>query len=80
LAALSRAFADRRRKKRDYRRLWITRISAAARAEGMTYSVLINGLKRAGISLNRKMLSEVAVHDMPAFRELMGKAKVALSK
>ena len=57
LAALSRAYNDRKRKKRDYRRLWITRISAAVRAEGMSYSVFMNGLKKAGITLNRKMLS-----------------------
>ena len=78
LAALSRAYADRRRKKRDYRRLWITRISAATRSEGMSYSVFMNGLKKAGILMNRKMLSELAVHDMEAFRSLLGQAKAAL--
>ena len=80
LAALSRAYADRRRKKRDYRRLWITRISAATRSEGMSYSVFMNGLKKAGVLMNRKMLSELAVHDMEAFRSLLGQAKAALLK
>ena len=75
LAALSRAYGDRKRKKRDFRKLWITRISAATRSEGMSYSVFINGLKKAGITLNRKMLSELAIHDMPAFRELVAQAK-----
>ena len=69
---------DRKRKKRDYRRLWITRISAAVRSEGMSYSVFMNGLKRAGIVMNRKMLSELAIHDMEAFRSLVGQAKSAL--
>jgi len=79
LAALSRAYGDRKRKKRDYRKMWITRINAAVRSEGMSYSVFINGLKKAGIMLNRKMLSELAIHDMPAFRELIGQAKAALN-
>jgi len=79
LAALSRAYGDRKRKKRDYRKMWITRINAAVRSEGMSYSVFINGLKKAGIMLNRKMLSELAIHDMPAFRELVGQAKAALN-
>ena len=78
LAALSRAFGDRKRKKRDYRKLWITRISAATRSEGMSYSAFINGLKKSGITLNRKMLSELAIHDMPAFRQLVGQAKAVL--
>ena len=78
LAALSRAYGDRKRKKRDFRKLWITRISAATRSEGMSYSVFINGLKKAGITLNRKMLSELAIHDMSAFRELVTQAKSVL--
>jgi large subunit ribosomal protein L20 len=78
LAALSRAYGDRKRKKRDYRKLWITRISAATRSEGMSYSSFINGLKKAGVTLNRKMLSELAIHDMPAFRELVSQAKSIL--
>ena len=78
LAALSRAYGDRKRKKRDYRRLWITRISAATRSEGMSYSVFMNGLKKAGVVMNRKMLSELAIHDMEAFRSLLAQAKAAL--
>ena len=78
LAALSRAYGDRKRKKRDYRKLWITRISAATRAEGMSYSTFINGLKKAGITMNRKMLSELAIHDAAAFRELIARAKSIL--
>ena len=78
LAALSRAYNDRKRKKRDFRRLWITRISAAVRAEGMSYSVFMNGLKKAGITMNRKMLSELAINDIAAFRELVAKVKAVL--
>ena len=75
LAALSRAYTDRKRKKRDFRRLWITRISAAVRAEGLSYSVFMNGLKKLGINMNRKMLSELAIHDANAFRDLVAKVK-----
>ena len=75
LAALSRAYNDRKRKKRDFRRLWITRISAAVRAQGMSYSVFMNGLKKAGITLNRKVLSEMAIHDAAAFSALVAKVK-----
>ena len=78
LAALSRAYGDRKRKKRDYRKLWITRISAAVRSEGMSYSSFINGLKKAGVAMNRKMLSELAIHDMSAFRQLVSQAKSVL--
>ena len=77
LAALSRAYNDRKRKKRDFRRLWITRISAAVRTEGMSYSVFMNGLKKLGINLNRKMLSELAINDAKAFSELVEKVKAA---
>ncbi len=77
LAALSRAYGDRKRKKRDFRKLWITRISAAVRAEGMSYSVFMNGLKKAGITLNRKMLSELAINDAKAFSDLVAKVKAA---
>ena len=80
LAALSRAYGDRKRKKRDFRRLWITRISAATRSEGMSYSSFMNGLKRAGVVMNRKMLSELAIHDMEAFRSLMGQVRSALEQ
>ena len=72
------AFAGRKMKKRDFRSLWITRISAEAKANGMNYSTLMHGLKLAGINLNRKMLSELAVSDKAAFAALVEKAKAAL--
>ncbi|MBE6668067.1 MAG: 50S ribosomal protein L20 [Ruminococcaceae bacterium] len=72
------AFAGRKMKKRDFRSLWITRISAAAKANGMNYSTFMHGLKLAGIDLNRKMLSELAVYDKEAFAALAEKAKAAL--
>ncbi len=72
------AYISRRLKKRDFRRLWITRISAACKMNGTNYSTFINGLKKAGISLNRKMLSEIAISDPAAFTALVEKAKAAL--
>ena len=72
------AFAGRKMKKRDFRQLWIARISAAAKANGMNYSTLMHGLKMAGIDLNRKMLSEIAIEDKAAFTALCEKAKAAL--
>ena len=72
------AFAGRKMKKRDFRALWITRISAQAKVCGMNYSTLMHGLKKAGIDLNRKMLSEIAVSDKAAFAALVEKAKAAL--
>ena len=78
LHALSSMFKDRRRKKRDFRRLWISRINAAARMEGMSYSFFMNGLKKAGVTLNRKMLSEIAIADPAAFTALTDQAKAAL--
>ena len=72
------AFAGRKQKKRDFRRLWIARISAAAKLNGMNYSTFINGLKKAGIDLNRKMLSEIAISDPAAFTALTEQAKAAL--
>jgi large subunit ribosomal protein L20 len=72
------AFAGRKAKKRDFRKLWITRISAQAKINGMNYSTLISGLKKAGINLNRKMLSEIAIADAAAFADLCVKAKAAL--
>lgn len=72
------AYIGRRQKKRDFRRLWITRISAAAKLNGMNYSTFMNGLKKAGITLNRKMLAELAVSDAQAFTALTEKAKAAL--
>lgn len=74
------AFVGRRLKKRDFRQLWIARINAAARINGMSYSVLMHGLKVAGIDLNRKMLAEIAVNDAPAFTVLCDQAKEALNK
>ena len=72
------AYIGRRLKKRDFRRLWITRISAAAKANGMNYSTFMNGLKKANITLNRKMLSEIAINDAAGFTALTEKAKGAL--
>ena len=72
------AYIGRRLKKRDFRRLWITRISAGCRANGINYSTFMNGLKKAGITLNRKMLSEIAINDAAAFTALVEKAKAAL--
>ena len=72
------AFAGRKMKKRDFRRLWIARISAQAKVNGMNYSTLMHGLKKAGIELNRKMLSEIAVNDKAAFAALCAQAKAAL--
>ena len=72
------AFAGRKMKKRDFRSLWITRISAQAKVCGINYSRLMCGLKKAGISLNRKMLAEIAVYDKEAFAALVEKAKAAL--
>ncbi len=72
------AFAGRKMKKRDFRRLWITRISAQAKVNGMNYSTFMNGLKKAGIDLNRKMLAELAVSDKEVFAALAEKAKAAL--
>ena len=71
------AFVGRKQKKRDFRKLWITRISAQAKACGMNYSTFMNGLKKAGIELNRKMLAELAVNDKAAFAALVEQAKNA---
>ena len=72
------AFAGRKMKKREFRSLWITRISAQAKVNGMNYSTFMHGLKKAGIDLNRKMLAEIAVSDKEAFAALVEKAKAAL--
>ena len=72
------AFAGRKMKKRDFRRLWIARISAAAKMNGMNYSTFMNGLKKSGIEMNRKMLSEIAIADPAAFAKLVETAKSAL--
>ena len=78
LKALRYAYRDRRRRKRDFRRLWITRINAAARLNGLSYSRFMNGLKKAGIQIDRKMLAELAVKDQQAFGQLVAQAKEAL--
>lgn len=75
LRALWNSYRDRRNRKRDFRRLWITRISAAARINGLSYSRLISGLKRAGVSINRKMLADLAVRDGGAFQQLVEVAR-----
>ena len=72
------AYVGRKQKKRDFRHLWITRISAACKLNGMNYSTFMNGLTKAGITLNRKMLSEIAIADPAAFTALTEKAKAAL--
>lgn len=75
MKSLLYAFRDRRNRKRDFRRLWITRINAQARVNGLSYSKLINGLKKAGIEVNRKMLADLAVHDKEAFAAICSQAK-----
>ena len=75
LKSLAYAYRDRRNRKRDFRRLWITRINAAARLAGMTYSSLMVGLKKAGIELDRKVLAEMAVNDPTAFNKIVESAK-----
>lgn len=80
LHAQQYAYRDRRNKKREIRRLWIARINAGARANGMSYSRFMNGLKNAGITLDRKVLAQIAVDDAPAFAVLVEKAKEHASK
>ena len=74
------AFIGRKHKKRDFRRLWITRISAACKLNGINYSTFMNGLNKAGIEMNRKMLSEIAIADAAGFTALVETAKKALGK
>ncbi|MFN2459417.1 MAG: 50S ribosomal protein L20 [Candidatus Velthaea sp.] len=78
LHSLAYAYRDRRVRKRDFRSLWISRINAAARREGLTYSRLMAGLKKGGITVNRKALAELAVHDAAAFGRLLAVAKDSL--
>lgn len=78
MKSLAYAYRDRRNRKRDFRRLWIARINAAARMNGINYSQLMNGLKRAGVQINRKMLSDIAVNDARAFSQLVEVAKSKL--
>src|SRR5579885_3715551 len=80
LHSLAYAYRDRRVRKRDFRSLWISRINAAVRKEGMTYSVFMNGLKKSGITVNRKALAELAVSDAAAFGSLLKAAKQAAGK
>lgn len=75
MKSLSYAYRDRKQKKRDFRRLWITRINAAARINGLSYSKLMHGLKKAGITLNRKVLADMAVNDAQGFAQLVEKIK-----
>ncbi len=75
MKSLNYAYIGRKQRKRDFRKLWITRINAAARANGMSYSKFINGLKKANIEVNRKMLSEMAIHDAEGFAKLVEIAK-----
>ena len=77
MKSLNYAYIGRKNKKRDFRSLWITRISAAAKLNGMNYSTLMHGLKVAGVEINRKMLSEIAIHEPAAFTALCEKAKAA---
>ena len=72
------AYRDRRQRKRQFRALWITRINAQSRENGLSYSDLINGLKKAEIDLDRRVLADLAVHDKPAFAAVVGQAKAAL--
>lgn len=76
--ALTYAYRDRRAKKRDFRKLWIVRINAAARLNGLSYNCFMNGLKNAGVAINRKLLAELAVTDAAAFKELANMAKSKL--
>ena len=78
MRALRSAYAGRKQKKRDYRKMWIARINAGARMNGLSYSKLMHGLKVSGIDINRKMLSEMAIHDEAAFAKLCETAKAAL--
>ena len=80
LKSLAYAFRDRRVRKRDFRSLWISRINAAVRREGLSYSKFMNGLKKSGVTLNRKALSELAINDSKAFGQLLNLAKSAVSK
>lgn len=79
MKSLAYAYRDRRNRKRDFRKLWIARINAAARMNGMSYSRLMNGLKKAGVDINRKMLADMAVNDASAFGQLVQVAKGKLA-
>jgi large subunit ribosomal protein L20 len=79
MKSLAYAYVGRRLKKRDFRRLWITRISAAVKPQGLNYSTFMHGLKLSGVEINRKMLSEIAIHDKEAFTALVDLAKGKLA-
>jgi large subunit ribosomal protein L20 len=79
MRAMAASFAGRKQTKREYRRLWIARINAAARINGISYSRLMNGLKTAGVAVNRKMLAEIAINDSSAFTVLAQKAKQTIN-
>ena len=78
LHSLSYAYRDRRSRKRDFRKLWIARINAAARIGGLSYSKFMNGLKRSGLAVNRKMLADIAVRDADGFAQLVERARAHL--
>ncbi len=78
--ALQYQYRDRKQRKRQFRRLWITRINAAVRLHGLSYSKFMNGLSKAGITLNRKVLADMAVRDPEAFAQIVNRAKEALAK
>ena len=78
MRAMAHSFAGRKQTKRDFRRLWITRINAAARINGISYSRFMNGLKISGVNINRKMLAEMAIHDAPGFAKLADMAKASV--
>ena len=80
MRSLRSAYVGRKLKKRQFRQMWIARINAAARMNGISYSQLMNGLKKSGIEINRKMLSEMAIYDAPAFAALCEAAKATLNK
>jgi large subunit ribosomal protein L20 len=78
MKSLAYAYRDRKQRKRNFRKLWITRINAAARLHGLSYSKLINGLNKANVEVNRKMLADIAVHDEAGFKSIVDTAKKAL--
>jgi large subunit ribosomal protein L20 len=80
MRSLASAYVGRKQKKRDYRRLWIARINAGARINGLSYSKLMNGLKKSGVEINRKMLSEMAISDASGFTQLCEQAKGAIAE
>ena len=80
MRSMQNAYIGRKRRKRDFRRLWIARINAATRMNGLSYSKFMNGIKLAGIDMNRKMLSEIAINDEAGFKQLVETAKKAIAQ